>query len=149
MKYVSTRKGIEATAPETVFQGLAPDGGLYVPVIESGSVGHEGTGRDDFSTLAKAEDFVLSRLFGVGRRNIKGGEKEVDNERHDGKNVCRPDAKTLGGDVHQQEHQPGENNAAIQGKPSRARIDAFVGKQVHRHHRRHEKSCDQGRNASE
>ena len=39
MKYVSTRKGIEATAPETVFQGLAPDGGLYVPVIESGSVG--------------------------------------------------------------------------------------------------------------
>ena len=33
MKYVSTRKGIEATAPETVFQGLAPDGGLYVPVV--------------------------------------------------------------------------------------------------------------------
>ena len=33
MKYVSTRKGLEATAPETVFQGLAPDGGLYVPVL--------------------------------------------------------------------------------------------------------------------
>ena len=64
MKYVSTRKGIEATAPETVFQGLAPDGGLYVPVIESGSVGRVGVGSDDFSTLAKAEDFVLSRLFG-------------------------------------------------------------------------------------
>ena len=64
MKYVSTRKGIEATAPETVFQGLAPDGGLYVPVIESGSGSRVGVGSDDFSTLAKAEDFVLSRLFG-------------------------------------------------------------------------------------
>ena len=64
MKYVSTRKGIEATAPETVFQGLAPDGGLYVPVIEPGSAGRVGVGSDDFSTLAKAEDFVLSRLFG-------------------------------------------------------------------------------------
>ena len=35
MKYISTRKGIEATAPETVFQGLAPDGGLYVPDLGS------------------------------------------------------------------------------------------------------------------
>ena len=78
MKYVSTRKGIEATAPETVFQGLAPDGGLYVPVTESGRVG---LGSDSVSlasnsiglgsgssttlndanlTLGKAEDFVLS-----------------------------------------------------------------------------------------
>ena len=64
MKYVSTRKGIEATAPETVFRGLAPDGGLYVPVIEPGSAGRVGVGSDDFSTLAKAEDFVLTRLFG-------------------------------------------------------------------------------------
>ncbi|MCR5838381.1 MAG: threonine synthase [Kiritimatiellae bacterium] len=64
MKYVSTRKGIEATAPETVFQGLAPDGGLYVPVIEPGSAGRVGVGSDDFSTLAKAEYFVLTRLFG-------------------------------------------------------------------------------------
>ena len=40
MKYVSTRKGIEATAPETVFRGLAPDGGLYVPVVgASGRLG--------------------------------------------------------------------------------------------------------------
>ena len=37
MKYVSTRKGIEATSAETVFQGLAPDGGLYVPVIPAGT----------------------------------------------------------------------------------------------------------------
>ena len=82
MKYVSTRKGIEATAPETVFQGLAPDGGLYVPVIESGSVGlgsdsvslasnsiglgsgSSTTLNDPNLTLGKAEDFVLSRLFG-------------------------------------------------------------------------------------
>ena len=64
MKYVSTRKGIEATAPETVFQGLAPDGGLYVPVIGSGSVGRGDDKRDDFSTLDKAEEFVLSCLFG-------------------------------------------------------------------------------------
>ena len=33
MKYVSTRKGLEATSAETVFRGLAPDGGLYVPVL--------------------------------------------------------------------------------------------------------------------
>ena len=82
MKYVSTRKGIEATAPETVFQGLAPDGGLYVPVIGSGSVGlgsdrvglesgrdvtlndSKSTLNDPNLTLGKAEDFVLSRLFG-------------------------------------------------------------------------------------
>ena len=33
MKYVATRKGFEATSAETVFRGLAPDGGLYVPVL--------------------------------------------------------------------------------------------------------------------
>ena len=31
MKYISTRSGLEATSAETVFRGLAPDGGLYVP----------------------------------------------------------------------------------------------------------------------
>lgn len=35
MKYVSTRKGLEATSAETVFRGLAPDGGLYVPVLDN------------------------------------------------------------------------------------------------------------------
>ena len=35
MKFVSTRRGIEASAAETVFQGLAPDGGLYVPDLGS------------------------------------------------------------------------------------------------------------------
>ena len=62
MKYVSTRKGIEATAPETVFQGLAPDGGLYVPVV--GASLRDARGRLGEASLPAAEDFVLSRLFG-------------------------------------------------------------------------------------
>ena len=33
MKFISTRKGFEATSAESVFQGLAPDGGLYVPLF--------------------------------------------------------------------------------------------------------------------
>ncbi len=63
MKYVSTRKGIEATAPETVFQGLAPDGGLYVPVV--GACGRLGeTSLPDARGLPAAEKFVLDTLFG-------------------------------------------------------------------------------------
>ena len=61
MKYVSTRKGLAATAPETVFQGLAPDGGLYVPVL--GGDPHS-TPIDPNLTLAQAESWVMSRLFG-------------------------------------------------------------------------------------
>ena len=70
MKYISTRKGIEATSAETVFQGLAPDGGLYVPVIA------EKRSPDRFSQLLKsgqetaspfslrdAEEFVMGALF--------------------------------------------------------------------------------------
>ena len=70
MKYVSTRKGIEATSAETVFQGLAPDGGLYVPVIT------EKRSPDRFSKFLKsgqetasplslrdAEGFVMGALF--------------------------------------------------------------------------------------
>ena len=33
MNYTSTRKGLSATSAETIFRGLAPDGGLYVPVL--------------------------------------------------------------------------------------------------------------------
>ena len=68
MKYVSTRKGIEATAPETVFQGLAPDGGLYVPVVGAslrdarGRLGE--TSLPDARGLPAAEKFVLDALFG-------------------------------------------------------------------------------------
>ena len=69
MKYVSTRKGIEATAPETVFQGLAPDGGLYVPVVgASGRLGEtslpDARGRLGEASLSAAEKFVLDALFG-------------------------------------------------------------------------------------
>ena len=75
MKYVSTRKGIEATAPETVFQGLAPDGGLYVPVVgASGRLGEtslpDACGRlgeaslPGAESLPAAEKFVLDALFG-------------------------------------------------------------------------------------
>ena len=76
MKYVSTRKGIEATAPETVFQGLAPDGGLYVPVVgASGRLGEtslpdargrlgEASRLVAAESLAAAEKFVLDTLFG-------------------------------------------------------------------------------------
>ncbi|MBQ3748169.1 MAG: threonine synthase [Kiritimatiellae bacterium] len=74
MKYVSTRKGIEATAPETVFQGLAPDGGLYVPVVgASGRLGEtslpDARGRlgeaslPGAESLPAAEKFVLDALF--------------------------------------------------------------------------------------
>ena len=68
MKYISTRKGIEATAPETVFQGLAPDGGLYVPVV--GASLRDARGRlgeaslPGAESLPAAEKFVLDTLFG-------------------------------------------------------------------------------------
>ena len=58
MKYVSTRKGIEATSAETVFQGLAPDGGLYVP-MEVRKI----AGIDKVANLREAEDLVMGALF--------------------------------------------------------------------------------------
>ena len=69
MKYVSTRKGFEATSAETVFQGLAPDGGLYVPVVGKRNpfrfCESVGSGKDSASplTLREAEAFVMSQLF--------------------------------------------------------------------------------------
>ena len=62
MKYISTRKGIEATAPETVFQGLAPDGGLYVPVLEKRMIPRL-PGFPELISLGDAERYVLSVLF--------------------------------------------------------------------------------------
>ena len=60
MKYVSTRKGIEATSAETVFQGLAPDGGLYVPsAVEKLSVEK----LKGLRTLRDCEETVMSALF--------------------------------------------------------------------------------------
>ena len=58
MKYVSTRKGIEATSAETVFQGLAPDGGLYVPVIGKAVALPSG-----LKTLRDCEETVMGALF--------------------------------------------------------------------------------------
>ena len=61
MKYVSTRKGIEATSAETVFQGLAPDGGLYVPVLQSNNPSN--LNNRTISSLRDAEEFVMESLF--------------------------------------------------------------------------------------
>ncbi len=58
MKYISTRKGIAATSAETVFQGLAPDGGLYVPSAVAKVSGLEGV-----SSLRAAEELVLGAFF--------------------------------------------------------------------------------------
>jgi threonine synthase len=60
MKFLSTRKGLAATGPESVFRGLAPDGGLYVPETR----GVEPFDMSGLDTLGSAERFVLSRLFG-------------------------------------------------------------------------------------
>jgi len=61
MKFVSTRKGVAATGPESVFQGLAPDGGLYVPLLGGGAGSAIPGG--GLATLGEAERFVLGRLF--------------------------------------------------------------------------------------
>ena len=58
MKYISTRKGIEATSAETVFQGLAPDGGLYVPVTGKAAALPSG-----LKTLRDCEEAVMGALF--------------------------------------------------------------------------------------
>ena len=58
MKFISTRKGIEASSAETVFQGLAPDKGLYVPSRVDRVAGIERV-----ATLAEAEELVMGALF--------------------------------------------------------------------------------------
>ena len=59
MKYLSTRKGLAATSAETIFQGLAPDGGLYVPA-ELPDIGGRLAAAD---TLRAAEEAVMGALF--------------------------------------------------------------------------------------
>lgn len=59
MKFVSTRKGIAASSAESVFQGLAPDGGLYVPMLAN-------VAPIDLTTITsmrEAEEAVMARLF--------------------------------------------------------------------------------------
>ena len=63
MKFVSTRTGIPATAPESVFQGLAPDGGLFLPVLTDGNEDLKSQ-ISKVSTLGEAEAFVCNALFG-------------------------------------------------------------------------------------
>jgi len=60
MTFVSTRKGLEASSAESIFRGLAPDGGLYVPA----SIGAKaGEAPDMPATLRACEEWCLSRLF--------------------------------------------------------------------------------------
>lgn len=58
MKFISTRKGMEATAAETILRGLAPDGGLYVPQTIPQCVS------SDWSTLKGALQAALGTFFG-------------------------------------------------------------------------------------
>ena len=67
MTYVSTRRGLRATSAETIFQGLAPDGGLYLP---SGVPRIDGICRAD--TLRKAEELVLGALFDDMPESVRG-----------------------------------------------------------------------------
>ncbi len=59
MKFISTRKNLPASALETVFRGLAPDGGLYVPAEVPRS-----SALPVFPDLASAERYVLDIFFG-------------------------------------------------------------------------------------
>ena len=59
MKFVSTRKGIEASSAEPVFQGLAPDGGLFVPTLKDVKPIDFAT----IKTMRDAEEAVMARLF--------------------------------------------------------------------------------------
>ena len=63
MKFISSRKGIAATAPESVFQGLAPDGGLFLPVLTDGDAALASR-IAEVKTLGDAERFVCDALFG-------------------------------------------------------------------------------------
>lgn len=60
MTFVSTRKGLAATSAESVFQGLAPDGGLYVPLL-AGKTFPPPPGAG--ATLGDCERFALAAIF--------------------------------------------------------------------------------------
>ena len=62
MKFVSTRKGFEASSAESVFQGLAADGGLYVPLFESRPPLSEAE-LEKLGDLRACEEFVMEKLF--------------------------------------------------------------------------------------
>ena len=59
MTYISTRKGLSATSAETIFRGLAPDGGLYVPALGGARLPEEME-----PTLRSCVEAVMATLFG-------------------------------------------------------------------------------------
>jgi threonine synthase len=61
VKFVSTRKGFEANSAESVFQGLAKDGGLYVPMFKPSDAVLDG--QSGINDLRQAQEFVMSKLF--------------------------------------------------------------------------------------
>ncbi|MBO7721223.1 MAG: threonine synthase [Kiritimatiellae bacterium] len=68
MKYISTRKGLSAGAAETIFRGLAPDGGLYVPALSSADRIQPSAAGD----FRSAEEAVLAALFGDLPAEVRG-----------------------------------------------------------------------------
>ena len=69
---------MEATGPESVFQGLAPDGGLYVPVIDTAADAPSMATADGRSAtdLGVAEEIVLGRLFGDFPEEVRSAAVE-------------------------------------------------------------------------
>lgn len=60
MRYISTRRGLGATSAESIFRGLAPDGGLYLPDLrEAGGA----LAFDRCTTLRAAEEAVFAKLM--------------------------------------------------------------------------------------
>ena len=72
MKFVSTRKGFEATSAESVFQGLAPDGGLYVPS----------------SVKADASLYIIFVYFPGSSRDFSGEKTYSENETKKAAQTC-------------------------------------------------------------
>lgn len=60
MTFISTRQGFTATSAESVFQGLAPDRGLYVPQMTDAAPITDWSGLKD---LGSCERYVLGQLF--------------------------------------------------------------------------------------
>ncbi len=77
MEFISTRRALKATASETVFRGLAPDGGLYVPVVsKADSSAKDALPAFDSSKtpgelFRQCEEFVMERLFDEIPRQVR------------------------------------------------------------------------------
>ncbi len=71
MTYLSTRTGLSATSAETIFKGLAPDGGLFVPAQIAPLEGVA-----SMTTLRAAEEGVLGALFDDLPASVRGAAIE-------------------------------------------------------------------------